>query len=123
MMMKVQQVFDAHHVLAAIVNANRPMPQKGAYRLARMKAKIDAEALPIIEKRDALLRQHAVSVEGQPNTYTVTPKFTAAWQEIAEDEIEVAVEPVPLALLDLGDAVPGAITVAELCALGELVAE
>ncbi len=123
MMLRVQQVFDAHHALAAIVNANRPMPQKGAYRLARMKMKIDAEAVPIIEKRDALLKQHATPVEGSPNNFTVTPEFVAAWKEIADDEIEVAVEPIPLVLLDLGDTVAGALTSAELIALGDLVTE
>jgi hypothetical protein len=123
MRLKVQQVFDAHHTLNAIVSENRPMPQKGAYRLARLKMKIDAEAVPIIEKRDALLIRLAAPVEESPGNFTVTPEFAAAWKELADDEIEVTVEPIPLAMLDLGDAVAGAITAAELCVLGELVTE
>lgn len=123
MKLTVQQVFDAYQVLQAIVNGHRPLPQKGAYRVSRMKAKLDAEFTSISQRRDALLDQHAIAVEGAPGNYTVTPEFTAAWKDFASDEIEVAVEPIPLALIDLGDSVPGAITVGELSVLGDLVAE
>lgn len=123
MKMTVQQVFDAHQTLKAIVAGNRNLPQKGAYRLARMATKIAAEFVPIGERYDALLMEHCTPVEGTVGNYTLTPAFAAAWRDIAGDEIEVAVEPIPLALLDLGDDVPGAITVGELATLGDLVTE
>lgn len=124
MKMTVQQVFTAHRTLTAIIDAGRPLPQKGAYRLARMHAKLRVEFDPIAAKYDALLLEHAAPVpDTVPQRYAFTPAFNEAWGELAAEEIEVAVEPIPLALLDLGDSVAGAITAAELISLGELVSE
>lgn len=124
MKMTVQQVFNAHRTLNDIVTAGRPLPQRGAYRLARMHDQLKIEFDRIAPKYDALLIEHAEPVpDTVPQRYSFTPAFNEAWGEIANDEIEVAVEPIPLALLDLGDSVAGAITAAELISLGELVAE
>ena len=51
------------------------------------------------------------------------PEFTAAWKEIGDGEIEVEVEPIPLAYLDLGEGVDGCVEASELITLGELVRE
>ena len=124
MKMTVQQVFNAHRALTSIIDAGRPLPQKGAYRLARMHAKLKVEFDPIAAKYDALLIEHAAPVpDTVPQRYSFTPEFNTAWSEIADDEIDVAVEPIPLSILDLGDSVAGAIKASELIALGELVTE
>jgi hypothetical protein len=122
MKMTVQQVFNAHQTLTAI--AGRPLPQKGAYRLARMHDQLKVEFDRIAPKYDALLFKYATPVpDTEPQRYAFTPAFNEAWGELAGEEIEVAVEPIPLALLDLGDSVAGAITAAELISLGELVTD
>lgn len=120
MKLTVQQVFDATPVIATIINQSRPLPLKGSYRLARLHAKLAPELKTISDKRDDLLKQHATPIEGRPDQYTVTPEFAAAWTEFAKDEIEVAVEPVPLEQLDNGGGV-GMISASELIALGPLV--
>jgi hypothetical protein len=51
------------------------------------------------------------------------PEFTAAWAEIAAQEIEVDVQPIPLSQLDLGDGVDGSIEANEFIVLGDLVSE
>lgn len=120
MKLTVQQVFDATPVIAAIIYEARPLPLKGSYRLTRLHAKLAPELKTISDKRDELLKQHATPIEGQPDRYTVTPEFAGAWTEFAKEEIDVAVEPVPLAQLDLGGPV-GSISALELVALGPLV--
>lgn len=123
MKMTLQQVFDATPVLTTIINEKRPLPLKGSYRVMRMHAKLKPEYEPIAAKYDALLAEHAAAKEGEPGKYTVTPEFVAAWSEFTKDEIEVDVEPMPLACLDLGDAVAGSVSASELIVLGNLVTE
>lgn len=123
MKLTLQQVFDATPIIATIIREQRKLPLKGSYRLARMHKKLAAELEPIAAKYDALLAEHATPIEGEPGRYTVTPAFVEAWTEFAKDEIEVDVEPVPLAQLDLGDDEAGTISAAELITLGDLVKE
>ncbi len=52
-----------------------------------------------------------------------TEEFHAAMAERMSADIEIDVEPIPLAMLDLGDDVDGAIEANELQALGDLVTE
>lgn len=125
MKLKAQQVFDATLCLAAVIRENRPMPQKGAYRLARLHSKLLPEFNVLSEKRDQLISSY--DWKNDDGVLAVPPEketeFFARWKEIAEEELEVAVEPVPLAQLDLGDAVAGSVTAAELIVLGDLVAD
>lgn len=124
MKLTAQQVFDATLVVAQIIRENRPMPQKGLYRLARLHAKLAPEFKPISERRDAMIEAYEHREEGA-DTFSVPldkmPEFNAAWAEIAGDEIEVDVQPVPLDYLDGGGV--GVITAAELVTLGDLVRE
>lgn len=145
MKLKVQHVFDATLVVAQIIRENRPMPQKGKYRLARLHAKLLPEFTTAAARRDEIITayDHHEMMPGEPGLYTASdppqrvmisapqfsvppdklPEFNAAWAEIAGEEIEVDVEPVPLGCLDLGDNADGAIQAAELVTLGDLVTE
>lgn len=151
MKLKVSHLMDATLVINAITSENRPMPQKGKYRIARMSAKLTAEFEIINRKRNEMITAYNTP-QLMPNpayneaaTGTVddpiTPKFiksptefmvpadklaefTAAWAEIAAEEIEVNVEPIPLSQLSLeGNDKDGSITAQELTILGDLVSE
>ncbi len=132
MKLKVQHVFDATLVVASIIRANRPMPNKASYRLARLHAKLQPEFATIAARRDAMITAydyHASTggADGVPvqvsDQFSVpfdkTAEFSAAWAEIGNEEIEVGVEAVPLDLF--GDE--ATITSQEFIALGDLVRE
>ncbi len=136
MKLTVQKVMDATLTISAIIREARPMPQKGKYRLARMHAKLLPEFTIINEKRDELIKAYdyhpMVEGPGGPldtqvkseNFAVPTDKmeeFGKARKEIADEEIELDVEPMPLAQLDLGDNADGSIEASELIVLGELV--
>lgn len=143
MKLKVQHVMDATLVITQIIREKRPMPQKGKYRLARIHDKLLPEFNTASAQRDDLIKAYdfhqkiiepgSLVVEGHAPVlidgpeFTVPPdkmeEFTAAWAKIAEEEIEIAVEPIPLAQLDMGDGVVGAIEAGELIVLGDLVTE
>jgi hypothetical protein len=141
MKLKVGHVFEAMFVLTRIINENRPLPQKGAYRVARLHAKLMPEFQTISARRDALITayDYRAMVPGPqskddplgqnmvPASQNSVPpdkmeEFQAAWKDLAAEEIEVDVEAVPLAQLDLGDSVAGCIQTSELITLGDLVA-
>lgn len=144
MKLKVQHVMDATLVISKIIRDARAMPQKGKYRLARMHAKLLPEFLTINERRDAMIRAYDTRMKvPDPNysnhldplnkgvpmidgpEFTVpddkSDEFNAAWKEIADEEIDVNVEPIPLAQLDLGASQDGSIEAGELITLGDLV--
>lgn len=143
MKLKAQHVMDATLTVAQIIRDNRPMPQKGKYRLARLHAKLLPEFNTLSARRDEMITayDHHEMVPPPPTMkdplgqgpcvpteqFSVPldkmPEFTAAWSEIGNQEIEVDVEPVPLDCLDLGDNTDGAISGLELATLGDLVTE
>lgn len=142
MKLKVQAMIDATEAVAKIINSDRPMPLKGKYRMARLHAKLFPEYTTAIQRRDAMITAYGFHPmvpppasqenplrmgEVESEAFAVPPdktaEFTAAWAEIGSEEIEVDVEPIPLAQLDLGDAVVGSITANELITLGPLVKE
>lgn len=139
MKLTVQHVWDATQTLAKIINEARPMPQKGKYRLARMHAKLLPEFQTINERREEMIKAYGTHVKVRqpvcedplnevdgPDYMVPADKmeeFTADWKKFGADEIDVAVEPIPLACLDLGDGKDGSIQAAELITLGELVSE
>lgn len=140
MKLKVQHVMDSTLVLAAIINERRPMPQKGKYRVARLHAKLLPEFQSANGQRDEMIKayempqtqiekteEHPLGIEVPTDGWQVPadkmPEFTAAWKVIADEEIEVDVEPIPLGYLSLGDQTDGAIESTELITLGELVTE
>lgn len=126
MNLSVQTVFDATLVLAQIIRDRRPTPQKGAYRIARMHAKLNAEFATIATQRDALITAYDHKEEGA-DQFSVPPdkmdEFLEAWKKLADEKIEVDVQPIPLSQLDLGTEVAGPITASELITLGDLVSE
>lgn len=143
MKLKVQQVFDVTRVLAVIVSENRPLPQKGRYRVARLHAKLLPEFNTINDQRSAKIAtyDHKAPVlngvvvqvaEGTllPDGATLQaavpddkmPEFRAWWAELASVEIDVDVEPIPLDQLCI-DGQEGTISLAEFGVLGDLVAE
>lgn len=134
MKLKAQQVYDATLTVSRIINDNRPMPQKGKYRLARLHQKLLPEFTTLNERRDAMITayDHHATIGDFPTTRELPefsvppdklPEFTAAWKEIGDQEIEVDVEPVPLAYLELSESADGSIQAHELVTLGDLVRE
>ncbi len=135
MKLKAQQVLDVTVIVAQIIRENRPLPQKGKYRLARLHDKLLPEFRTLNAQRDAMISAygyHAETpvVDGPPvlsEQFSVPPdkltEWQAAWKEIGDQDIEVDVEPVPLAHLELAANVDGSITGHELVLLGDLVTE
>ena len=143
MKLTVQKVLDTTLTLTNIINRAPAMPIKGKYRLARMHAKLLPEFNLANAKRDELItaygfhpmEQVPAPTETEPlgievrtsDKFAVPPdklaEFAAAWKEIAEEEIEVDVQPIPLAQLDLGDDKNGSLEAHEIIVLGDLVTE
>lgn len=141
MKLRVDHVYKAAPVITQIINENRPLPQKANYRLARMFAKLKPEHELIEARRNAMIAAYdhkALVIKGkvverteenlqnpeasmQPAVPTdKMPEFNAAWAEVANEEIEVAVEPIPLDQLDNGGGI-GVISAGELFILDDLV--
>lgn len=141
MKLKIGHVFAAAETVTRIINEARPLPQKGSYRLARLYAKLKPEYDLIVSRRNAMIeayghkeRVHQVGANGEPVVFDGNgtalmveapnfsvpmdkmPEFSKAWAEVAAEEIEVAVEPIPLDQLDN-------ISAAELIVLDDLVRE
>jgi hypothetical protein len=126
MKIKVHRLMDATVALANIINAKRPMPQVGKFRLARLHAKLTTEFDIANQQRNEMIIAYGVrrdDGDGYGVPKDKIEEFTAAWQKIADQEVSIEVDPIPLAAFDLGAGVDGAIEAAELLALGELVTE
>ena len=123
MKLKVQRVFEATPVVAQIINANRPVTQRGRFLIARMHAKLLPEWQTISAQRDSLIT--AYDHRGEDGNFSVPPdkaeEFFAAWSPLGSEEIDVPVDPIPVDCL----SVDGAETVSyqEFVMLGELVTE
>ena len=122
MRLKVQQVFDATQTLAAIINEKRPLPQKGIYRVARMHRKLFTEFETINNERTAKITayDHKNDAGDLAVPDDKMPEFVAWWNEMAGEEIEVDVEPIPIDQLCI-PGTEGSITFAEFTILGDLV--
>lgn len=149
MKLKVQHLMDATIVITSIIREDRPLPQKGKYRLARMHPKLDKEFQIVNERRNDMIKAYGhhplvpnpafnrEAAEGVdpasipefiPHTEFSVPEdklaeFQAAWEEIANEEIEVEIQPIPLEQLILSDNTDGCIGAHELIVLGDLVQE
>jgi hypothetical protein len=141
MKLKVLHIFEAAPIIAQIVREKRPLPQKGAYRIARMHIKLAAEYALAAERHDALIisYDHFAMVpppktkddplgQGEPvkSTQNSVPddkiaEFQAKWKEISDLEVDVDVEPIPLSQLDRGGECVALISAMELITLGDLV--
>lgn len=137
MKLKIGHVFEAAETVTTIINEKRPLPQKGAYRLARLYAKLKPEYDLIAARRNAMIEAydykppHSIQIEGEPerlaDNFSVPVEklehWKKAWTEVANEEIEVDVQPVRLEYLCAPDGGVGAITAAELIVLDDLVTE
>lgn len=128
MKMKAAQLLDAYITLTAIINEKRRLPQKGAYRIARMHSKLSSEAMLVDGQRNELIRKHGSEIFGGPDGLQLTgykvkesaeEEYRKEWMTIAEEDIELDVEPIPLEQL----GTEGTILPNEFHHLGPLVAE
>lgn len=143
MKLKVSRLYEATPVITAIVNENRRLPGKGKYRMARLFAKLAPEYNivhqrrleiiqaydshpPLLDKDSAEQKDAEDKVILDMNSWIVPPEhmaeFRKQWEEIASEEIDVEIEPVPMDQL-CADGSEGAITATEYVHLGELVRE
>ncbi len=128
--MTAGQVFEAFLTLRTITDERRPLPMRAAYLLGRMKKKLEPEYQPIADHRDQIIvayDNHIDPDDGQekPGFFVPADKMlefrSKHWPEIAEAEIEVDVEPMPLSFFDAGPDKPGLLFAAEIAALGDLI--
>lgn len=113
-------------VINQIITEQRPMQQKAKYRLARMHAKLLPEFDMINERWNAMVAAYDTR-EPEGDRFIVPddkmPEFLAAWKEIADEEIEVDIQAIPIGLFDLGHNQDGSIHASELITLGDLVTD
>ena len=141
MKLTIQHIFDATPVLNGIKNDNRPIPAKGKYRISRMLRAIQPEWELIAERYNVMVRAYGHKrplidgrrvTEEEASTHAdvvmqdAVPddkweEFVAAWKVVGAEEVEVAVEPIPLDQLCIDGREDG-ITIAELSVLDTLVA-
>ncbi|MDE2104685.1 MAG: hypothetical protein KGL39_46040 [Patescibacteria group bacterium] len=140
MKLTVQQVMDATVTVSNIIRENRPMPQRGKYKLARLHAKLLPEFNTANDQRNAMIKayDHHPMVNAKPSKEdplgqnlvespdfavpnSKVPEFTEAWAKIASEQIDVDVEPIPLEQFSLADDQDGSISAHELIVLGDLV--
>ena len=141
MKIKVAELHLAYPKITSIISEKREMPMKAQYRFARLHAKLAGEFKTIAEQWDKLVMQYGKQVMKQTEKYgdngevivELEPTgnweieetsesmaaFRADWQKIADEEIDVDIQPIPLECL--GDN--GVILSHEFIALGPLVTE
>lgn len=124
------KVFAVFPILSDIINEKRVLPMKGAYRIARMAAKLQPEYQLIAAKRDSIITDYnylATPPGGGPAVPTVpdhmTEDFQAKVRELLDTEIDVDIEPILLSQLDLGPDRPAEISAGELVVLGDLIVD
>lgn len=137
MKISVQQMLNAFEVLTAIVNdeaaGRRKLPQKGIYRVVRMRSKLEKEYEIANGRLLSLIAEHGgakVVIEATADTparemMQVPPdrmeEFMTAWKPLADELVEYEVEAIPLSQLDLGGQHAAAVRGSELIILGDLV--
>lgn len=141
MKLTIQHIFDATPVLNGIKNDNRPIPAKGKYRISRMLRAIQPEWELIAERYNVMVRAYdnkrpmingervEPTAENLANPNCVMQdavpddkwqEFVDAWKVVGAEEVEVAVEPIPLDQLCIDGREDG-ITIAEFSVLDTLV--
>lgn len=132
MKITADRVLVALPILDKIIAEKRPLTIKGAYRVARMHAKLLPEFRLIEERRDALITAYDYKgvPDGAPADSEPVPmvppdkvaEFVASWNQVALEEIEFDLLPIPLAYLGPADA-ESPISAAEMLMLGELLVD
>lgn len=127
MKLTAERVWAALPVIDKIIGEKRPLTIKGAYRIARLFAKLEPEFRVLEHRRNAMIAAYgfkAPPAEGGEPVLTVPAdkeaEFHANWAATVKDEIEADVAPIPLSLLGPADA-DSPITAAEMLALGDLL--
>lgn len=130
MKLTAERVFAALPVIDKIIGEKRPLTVKGAYRMARMHAKLVPEFRLLEERRDAIIGAYDYKAvpegakKGAEPVPTVPPhkvdEFMGTWTEVLREEIEVELLPIPLEMLGPADA-ESPITAFEMLALGDLL--
>jgi hypothetical protein len=97
--MKVQQLMDATMILNEIIKQQRPMPQKGKYRLARMHAKLWPEFKTINDQRDAMIKAYDCK------EMVENPEYKKAFKPTAENPMphEGNVTNLPARMIESGN--------------------
>lgn len=126
MKIKAGVLLSAYEVLVSAVSGKRDLhvnlPTKAAYRIARMIVLLEPEALVLRSKRFDVIKKHGEENKAAKGVWAVLPgkaaDFEREWGEIAQDEIEVTCQPIPLSAMGDGESY---FTVAELLLLGPLM--
>jgi len=139
--MKAEALFEATLIVSKLIREQRPMPQKGKYRLAHLHAKLLPEFTLLNEQRDNLIKpydHHEMVLEDGSDQevpaeqYSVPmdkmPEFNEEWRRVvaeyrAGEPIELDAEPLSLSCIEHAMLPDGAIQAYELLILGDLVAE
>lgn len=144
MKLTVGHVYDATPVITSIINQERPIPQKGQYRIARLYAKLKPEYELIVAERLKVIEPYGHKVPtingrviapaeqemSNPDAVVMVAgvppgkadEFAGWWKDYANEEIEVDVQPIPLDQLDNGSDV-ASVKAGELIILDDLVKE
>lgn len=138
-----QKIFDATQTLSKIIQENRPLPGKGAYRVVKMHKALFVEFGTINDQRTAKIAtyEHKAWVDGNgkivsaEEAVTMTSvteqnavpddkmaEFVAWWKDLASVETDVNIEPIPLSQL-CADGAASSISLAEFSVLDDLVKE
>lgn len=130
MKLTAERVLIALPIIDRIVSEKCPLTVKGAYRMARLHAKMLPEFRLLEQRRDALIESYNYKAvpqgapEGAEPVATVPPEklgeFFAAWAEIGKEEIEFDLQPLPLSCIGPADA-ESPVNAAEMLALGDLL--
>lgn len=138
MKLTVGHVYQATEMVTKIINENRPLSQKGAYRFARLYSKLKPEYDTIAARRNAMIEAYGhhemvtaknmetgedVQTEAQAFSVPMNlmPEFIKAWAEVAGEEIDVDVEPIPLDQISAPHSDVAVVSAGELIILDELV--
>lgn len=147
MRLKAEHVYEAMLVISQIIRDQRPMPLRGKFLLARMHSQLLSDFNVIAMQHDDTVRvcgvrrkipdptfngfkidpmsQSVPMIDGPD--FIILPECRAAWEvlwrPIADELIDVNVQPIPIGALSLGDGVDGTIQANELSILGELITE
>jgi hypothetical protein len=142
MKLTAQNVYGSTIVLATIMRETRAMPQRGKYLVARMHAKLLPEFNVLNARRDEMIKAYntpqtrfektiedplggrEVPIEGEWKVPAdKMSEFSAAWKALGDEELDIDVQPIPLAALSLPDGADGSVEAHELATLGDLVSD
>lgn len=92
------EIWGANGALQRLIQM--PFSVKTSYQLAKLVKKLTPQLEVIDEVRNSLIRKYGKREGRQlavsPNDEENFPKFTEEWDQLMEEEIEIAIEPVQL---------------------------